>query len=234
MPHDLSGPACIETRKRGIWLLKNPATNKGLAFTEEEREQCGLHGLLPATVQSIEQQVELELEHLHEKGSDLERYIGLAWAPVSQRGPLLPGPRGASGGADAHRLHANRRRSVPALQPHRARHAGHLAHPRRHRLHPRATPELPVPGHPPHRRHRQRAHPRSRRPGGGWHGHPRRQTGALRRRRRDPPLQGPAHQPRRRDQQRRPSGGPLSTSGTGPAASQGRPTTSSSRPSSRA
>jgi malic enzyme len=75
---DLRGPARIETRKRGIWLLKNPATNKGLAFTEEEREQCGLHGLLPATVQSIEQQVELELEHLHEKGSDLERYIGLA------------------------------------------------------------------------------------------------------------------------------------------------------------
>jgi malic enzyme len=78
MTHDLRGPARIETRKRGIWLLKNPATNKGLAFTEEEREQCGLHGLLPATVQSIEQQVELELEHLHEKGSDLERYIGLA------------------------------------------------------------------------------------------------------------------------------------------------------------
>jgi malic enzyme len=78
MTDDLRGPAHIETRKRGIWLLKNPATNKGLAFTNEEREQCGLHGLLPATVQSIEQQVELELEHLHEKGSDLERYIGLA------------------------------------------------------------------------------------------------------------------------------------------------------------
>jgi malic enzyme len=77
MTNDLRGPARIQTRKRGIWLLKNPATNKGLAFTEEEREQCGLHGLLPATVQSIEQQVELELEHLHEKGSDLERYIGL-------------------------------------------------------------------------------------------------------------------------------------------------------------
>src|SRR4030095_3665527 len=78
MTHDLRGPAPVETGKRGIWLLKNPATNKGLAFSEEEREQCGLHGLLPATVQSIEQQVELELEHLHEKGSDLERYIGLA------------------------------------------------------------------------------------------------------------------------------------------------------------
>jgi malic enzyme len=77
MPSALPRPDRIETHKRGIWLLKNPATNKGLAFSSEERDQCGLTGLLPNRVQTIEQQIELELEHVRAKGSDLERYIGL-------------------------------------------------------------------------------------------------------------------------------------------------------------
>ena len=75
---DVRGPDTIRTRKRGIWLLKNPATNKGLAFTAEERDRFGLHGLLPSATQSIEQQVQLELEHVRAKADDLEKYIGLA------------------------------------------------------------------------------------------------------------------------------------------------------------
>lgn len=37
---------------KGIELLNNPFLNKGIAFTNEERKQLGLEGLLPANVQT--------------------------------------------------------------------------------------------------------------------------------------------------------------------------------------
>jgi malic enzyme len=64
----LSGPALLGTR-----LL-----TKDLAFPVDERDMFGLGGLLPARVLSIEEQVELELEHIRVKTDPLEQYIGLA------------------------------------------------------------------------------------------------------------------------------------------------------------
>jgi len=63
---------------RGAELLEHPLLNKDEAFTESERDQLGLHGLLPPRVLTIAEQVGLEMEHVRCKNNDLERYIGLA------------------------------------------------------------------------------------------------------------------------------------------------------------
>jgi malic enzyme len=68
----------LVARYRGHDLINRPLLNKDAAFTEEERDRFGLHGLLPAGVNTITDQLTLELEHARRKADDLERYIGLA------------------------------------------------------------------------------------------------------------------------------------------------------------
>ena len=63
---------------RGPTLLSNRLLTKDLAFSAGERDAFGLHGLLPEHVMTIEEQMDLEVEHLRRKDDDLERYIGLA------------------------------------------------------------------------------------------------------------------------------------------------------------
>ncbi len=63
---------------RGAELLSSPELNKDSAFSEQERGEFGLRGLLPWRVLTIDQQVVLEMEHIRRKGEDLEKYIGLA------------------------------------------------------------------------------------------------------------------------------------------------------------
>jgi len=62
----------------GQWLLGSRMLTKETAFTSQERESFDLHGLLPDRVLTIEQQIELELDHIRVKPDPLERYIGLA------------------------------------------------------------------------------------------------------------------------------------------------------------
>jgi malate dehydrogenase (oxaloacetate-decarboxylating) len=62
----------------GLALLGNRLLTKDTAFSHAERDAFALTGLLPDAVLTIEDQVELELEHLRAKDSPIEQYIGLA------------------------------------------------------------------------------------------------------------------------------------------------------------
>jgi malate dehydrogenase (oxaloacetate-decarboxylating)(NADP+) len=59
----------------GVALLRDPALNKGGAFTEEEREILGLRGLLPPMVTPMEVQIMRVMENFRRKPNDIEKYI---------------------------------------------------------------------------------------------------------------------------------------------------------------
>ena len=59
----------------GVTLLRDPALNKGTAFTEQEREALGLRGLLPPRVHTLDEQLLRVLRNLRAKPTDLEKYI---------------------------------------------------------------------------------------------------------------------------------------------------------------
>jgi malate dehydrogenase (oxaloacetate-decarboxylating) len=61
----------------GYQLLSDARLNKGTAFTDEERDAFGLHGLLPPTVMNIKDQVGRRLQAFREFSTDLERYAFL-------------------------------------------------------------------------------------------------------------------------------------------------------------
>ena len=64
-------------RRHGLSLLRDPALNKGTAFTDEERDELGLRGLLPSVVLTQEQQIDRILENLRGLPNDLEKFVAL-------------------------------------------------------------------------------------------------------------------------------------------------------------
>src|SRR4051794_10764898 len=73
-----TGQKYMSVSAKGHALLMNPLTNKGTAYTQRERDELDLHGLLPPTVCTIKQQLDRTYENFLGKTSPLERYIYLS------------------------------------------------------------------------------------------------------------------------------------------------------------
>lgn len=67
----------IETPYYGYDLLLDPLLNKGTAFTEAEREEFHLHGLLPKSITRIEDQISRRIQVLNAFETNLEKYAFL-------------------------------------------------------------------------------------------------------------------------------------------------------------
>lgn len=67
----------IEVFSRWLGVYDNQFTNRGTAFTKEEREQLQLDGTLPPRVRTLAQQVDNSLESLARKTGDLEKFVSL-------------------------------------------------------------------------------------------------------------------------------------------------------------
>lgn len=67
----------IYTPYNGSVLLENPLLNKGLAFTDGERDAFGLHGFLPQKVETIEEQTARAWEQFCQFKRDISRHVYL-------------------------------------------------------------------------------------------------------------------------------------------------------------
>jgi len=67
----------IEIGLRGSDLLHNPLFYKGTAYSERERDEFGLAGLLPHHISTLEDQLLRTYENYQHKADNIERYIYL-------------------------------------------------------------------------------------------------------------------------------------------------------------
>src|SRR6478736_6338862 len=65
-------------KAKGLAVLFNPRLNKGTAFSQEERKEYGLTGLLPDVIETMETQIMRVQEQLDASETDISKYIYLA------------------------------------------------------------------------------------------------------------------------------------------------------------
>ena len=70
--------APIRIKARGRAVLSNPTTNRGTAFTHEERAALGLVGLMPTGVSTMEKQTRRTYEQFRRGSTPLAKYLHLA------------------------------------------------------------------------------------------------------------------------------------------------------------
>jgi malate dehydrogenase (oxaloacetate-decarboxylating) len=67
----------IDEPSNAVRLLADPLINQGTAFTDEDRTRLGLRGLLPVSVEALEQQVARAYAAFGEQPTDIAKHINL-------------------------------------------------------------------------------------------------------------------------------------------------------------
>ena len=72
------GNRALAIQVRGADVLDNPRINRGTAFTLQEREALGLHGLLPHAAETLDQQAARSYEQFKACANDIARWVFLS------------------------------------------------------------------------------------------------------------------------------------------------------------
>ncbi|XP_065073040.1 NADP-dependent malic enzyme-like [Ochlerotatus camptorhynchus] len=73
--YETNGSIITPSQVRGIDHLRDARLNKGLAFTLEERQSLGIHGLLPARIKTLAEQLQICRLSFSGYQDDLNKYV---------------------------------------------------------------------------------------------------------------------------------------------------------------